>query len=1843
MAVPTAALGAKPNLRGATKVETVTTLRSTNEVLRYGSEQYETFSVSVSALGSGTPSGKVSIKSGSTTLCKISLAGGAGSCSPKATGLKEGTYSVAAIYAGSSQYGASSSAPETILVSSTGTVPRINLCGTLPHSETLSPAAATVYVLTCNVIVPSADKLTLEAGTILKAESASALEVNGSLTSAGTSGSPVTLTSIKDGSVGGETNGEESTPAAGEWRGIIASVGSGAKNGPSVSLEHTNVSYESYVDTSEASSVSLTNSRFLRGPGTCCGYNGVSVNAAGPINVSGDTFVGLAHAVSGYYSYGLTVNQNGSGGSATTTVSGNTLENIDSTALSVSSQGPITVQNNKVSGGTGDAFRLSSKALNPANITGNTSTGDKQNALSVEGTLAASWAMPYSGLAVVISGRLNVPEGITLSMAAGTTLKFEDEGLLEVNGSLTSAGTSGSPVTLTSIKDGSVGGETNGEESTPAAGEWRGIIASVGSGAKNGPSVSLEHTNVSYESYVDTSEASSVSLTNSRFLRGPGTCCGYNGVSVNAAGPINVSGDTFVGLAHAVSGYYSYGLTVNQNGSGGSATTTVSGNTLENIDSTALSVSSQGPITVQNNKVSGGTGDAFRLSSKALNPANITGNTSTGDKQNALSVEGTLAASWAMPYSGLAVVISGRLNVPEGITLSMAAGTTLKFEDEGLLEVNGSLTSAGTSGSPVTLTSIKDGSVGGETNGEESTPAAGEWRGIIASVGSGAKNGPSVSLEHTNVSYESYVDTSEASSVSLTNSRFLRGPGTCCGYNGVSVNAAGPINVSGDTFVGLAHAVSGYYSYGLTVNQNGSGGSATTTVSGNTLENIDSTALSVSSQGPITVQNNKVSGGTGDAFRLSSKALNPANITGNTSTGDKQNALSVEGTLAASWAMPYSGLAVVISGRLNVPEGITLSMAAGTTLKFEDEGLLEVNGSLTSAGTSGSPVTLTSIKDGSVGGETNGEESTPAAGEWRGIIASVGSGAKNGPSVSLEHTNVSYESYVDTSEASSVSLTNSRFLRGPGTCCGYNGVSVNAAGPINVSGDTFVGLAHAVSGYYSYGLTVNQNGSGGSATTTVSGNTLENIDSTALSVSSQGPITVQNNKVSGGTGDAFRLSSKALNPANITGNTSTGDKQNALSVEGTLAASWAMPYSGLAVVISGRLNVPEGITLSMAAGTTLKFEDEGLLEVNGSLTSAGTSGSPVTLTSIKDGSVGGETNGEESTPAAGEWRGIIASVGSGAKNGPSVSLEHTNVSYESYVDTSEASSVSLTNSRFLRGPGTCCGYNGVSVNAAGPINVSGDTFVGLAHAVSGYYSYGLTVNQNGSGGSATTTVSGNTLENIDSTALSVSSQGPITVQNNKVSGGTGDAFRLSSKALNPANITGNTSTGDKQNALSVEGTLAASWAMPYSGLAVVISGRLNVPEGITLSMAAGTTLKFEDEGLLEVNGSLTSAGTSGSPVTLTSIKDGSVGGETNGSTTTASVGEWRGISLENGATATLENTTLQYARTAITVGEGADLLMQKGAVLLSEVGVGGAGYGEAVDVNWGSPSGPAPIGTGTALDDSDVVPAGWLGFVAPPKPKVTPVQPPPAPTCPAVFFVGARGSGEYSNEPEPYGASQQVELLGRKLAWAEKAVETDLAPAKVQAVAVEYPALPFFSKNLGQDVLVLASIVDEEYYDNLWSGAYATEEAFSVEGARCPKAKFVLAGYSSGAFAVHQAMSNVTNGGAQSKVAAVILLADPGKLGGSQEPDIETWGTATTTADGIYTKVYNNWIASLEGDSPSVRLPTAIEKKTLSLCNNHDPVCAPGIGAKPSVHSAYDEAELQSMGDWAAQQDRAGN
>jgi hypothetical protein len=82
----------------------------------FGHEQSEKLSVAVSPQFSGTPSGKVTIKSGSATVCAITLKSGKGTCTLSATQLRIGSHHLVADYAGSGDFDGSASATKTVTV-----------------------------------------------------------------------------------------------------------------------------------------------------------------------------------------------------------------------------------------------------------------------------------------------------------------------------------------------------------------------------------------------------------------------------------------------------------------------------------------------------------------------------------------------------------------------------------------------------------------------------------------------------------------------------------------------------------------------------------------------------------------------------------------------------------------------------------------------------------------------------------------------------------------------------------------------------------------------------------------------------------------------------------------------------------------------------------------------------------------------------------------------------------------------------------------------------------------------------------------------------------------------------------------------------------------------------------------------------------------------------------------------------------------------------------------------------------------------------------------------------------------------------------------------------------------------------------------------------------------------------------------------------------------------------------------------------------------------------------------------------------------------------------------------
>jgi len=105
---------------------TISAISLSAKSVTYGHEQAETVKVAVTA-ASGTPTGSVTVRSGSSLLCTITLAGGQGSCTPGATRFAVGARSLVATYAGPAWFAASESPAASFQVAKAATGTALHL------------------------------------------------------------------------------------------------------------------------------------------------------------------------------------------------------------------------------------------------------------------------------------------------------------------------------------------------------------------------------------------------------------------------------------------------------------------------------------------------------------------------------------------------------------------------------------------------------------------------------------------------------------------------------------------------------------------------------------------------------------------------------------------------------------------------------------------------------------------------------------------------------------------------------------------------------------------------------------------------------------------------------------------------------------------------------------------------------------------------------------------------------------------------------------------------------------------------------------------------------------------------------------------------------------------------------------------------------------------------------------------------------------------------------------------------------------------------------------------------------------------------------------------------------------------------------------------------------------------------------------------------------------------------------------------------------------------------------------------------------------------------------------
>ncbi len=330
----------------------------------------------------------------------------------------------------------------------------------------------------------------------------------------------------------------------------------------------------------------------------------------------------------------------------------------------------------------------------------------------------------------------------------------------------------------------------------------------------------------------------------------------------------------------------------------------------------------------------------------------------------------------------------------------------------------------------------------------------------------------------------------------------------------------------------------------------------------------------------------------------------------------------------------------------------------------------------------------------------------------------------------------------------------------------------------------------------------------------------------------------------------------------------TGSARTFARINGDLSASTVWSAANGPYLVES-LTIPSGRTLTIQPGAVVKFLSSGSeIVVSGTLNVNGTSGSRVTFTTAKDDTAGGDTNldGSAASPAAGDWDEIV-------------------------VDTGGVAAIHYANIR----------YGGSSWQGS---------FYGAVQAMNGSH---LTVTNS--------TISDNKF------GLHADRASTLQVSNTSFARNTSGAAWIYSPP-DATVLSGNTFTGPvalpgKYAGIHLEGDVTGVLTLPAEGVYTIPS--LHVPTGAAITFNPGAIVKLlNTNSEITVYGTLNAIGTAASGLTpaktcvFTSIKDDTIGGDTegNGAATSPAQGNWSSIAISNGGTATMHYALVSYGGNA---------------------------------------------------------------------------------------------------------------------------------------------------------------------------------------------------------------------------------------------------------------------------------------------------------------------------------------
>lgn len=489
-------------------------------------------------------------------------------------------------------------------------------------------------------------------------------------------------------------------------------------------------------------------------------------------------------------------------------------------------------------------------------------------------------------------------------------------------------------------------------------------------------------------------------------------------------------------------------------------------------------------------------------------------------------------------------------------------------------------------------------------------------------------------------------------------------------------------------------------------------------------------------------------------------------------------------------------------GNITVPVGQTLTLAPGVIIKFVAAYEFHVDGTLIANGSPANPVIMTDDADDTAGGDTNNNgPSVGSSASWRGLT------------------------FSSTADQSSMNYLEVRYA-GSSFVPGFSLVGCDATFTNCTSRDNF---------------------------------------SHAMHLNNSSFPTVANCSFINNGGQAVEGVSFAGVPL-FTNNTASGNSKNYLHVQiGSVNANLTITPASImngALMLSSNIAVATGATLTLEAGSIIKFTAGYQLTVNGTLLSNGASGNPVIITDDADDSAGGDTNNNgPSVGASAGWRGIV------------------------FQSTAGNSSLSYTESR----------YAGSSFVPAFSLANSDIT---LSNCIArNAFSHGIHLNN-----TSFPTINNCSIVDCGGTAIEGVQLAALPgLSNNTASTNNKDYVHITGASLN-ANLTLST-TSIINNAL-------------------MLSTNITVGSGVTLILQPGVIIKFIAGYEMTVAGTLDVNGTAGNPVIFTDDADDSAGGDTNNNgVSVGAPASWRGVVLQATASAsTLDYTEVRYAGSSFVAG-----------------------------------------------------------------------------------------------------------------------------------------------------------------------------------------------------------------------------------------------------------------------------------------------------------------------------------